>query len=560
MPVSMRRGFWMLFGGLTLILCQGVLPWGPLAQGFSSGMTIVIMALAWRVCGRQKRTISAGHRQLMAALPAACCAPIILVCGSCTDLDRLFGFSLVRETPQGCYLRLGAAKDLALFTTGLLARHPAWARQLAVMFCLLPEVHTDCGRLRVLLRGWHHDMGGLSRIAGHTLPAMVCLFLNGRESPWFICRPGGSLAIGGEQNVSEPTLKDWLRSENDRLRTLRWSQAIEAEVLLSWYRDELMPEKPGTPQASLSRSRVDLAVRFTSLSVFSGNVWQKYIAARTILRPMPLSVAGENPLPLPDELLSAAVRPHVATSGQRALARGMALATGYCLVTLCIVAWNNQRLLTRVAADLQRYHSIAISRFDAKAAALAVLVNDARELERYHRQGVPLRLGLGLYPGPRLHTGLLAAIDGYVPPVSEVRQADAPQFHPINLDSLSLFDTGSASLKPDSFKVLVAALMDIKAQPGWLIVIAGHADDTGNPRRNQALSLARAEAVRDWMRSMGNIPSGCFAVQGHGADRPLTGNDTATGRAANRRVDIRLIPEPGACQPASTVRAQPLRQ
>lgn len=128
---------------------------------------------------------------------------------------------------------------------------------------------------------------------------------------------------------------------------------------------------------------------------------------------------------------------------------------------------------------------------------------------------------------------------------------EQPQPSPVRLDSLALFDAGSAELKPDSTKVLINALADIKAQPGWLIVIGGHSDDRGNPEQNLKLSYARAEAVRGWMQSMGDIPDSCFAVQGLGDSQPVTPNDSASGRAANRRVDISLVPQAGACgQPA----------
>lgn len=54
---------------------------------------------------------------------------------------------------------------------------------------------------------------------------------------------------------------------------------------------------------------------------------------------------------------------------------------------------------------------------------------------------------------------------------------------PVRLDSLSLFDAGSATLKPGAAKVLINALVGIKAQPGWLIVIAGHTNATGVSNR-----------------------------------------------------------------------------
>lgn len=119
---------------------------------------------------------------------------------------------------------------------------------------------------------------------------------------------------------------------------------------------------------------------------------------------------------------------------------------------------------------------------------------------------------------------------------------------PIRLDSLQLFDSGSARLKPDSTKVLINALANVRAQPGWLIVITGHTDATGDELRNLALAQARAAAVRDWMKNMGDVADDCFAVRGQGSGQPIADNATEAGRAANRRVDISLLPEPGACQ------------
>lgn len=118
---------------------------------------------------------------------------------------------------------------------------------------------------------------------------------------------------------------------------------------------------------------------------------------------------------------------------------------------------------------------------------------------------------------------------------------------PVRLDSLSLFDVASAELKPGSTKILINALVDIKARPGWLIVIGGHSDDRGSEQQNFQLSHARASAVRDWMQRMGEIPDSCFAVQGFAASQPVSGNDSEAGRAANRRVEISLLPQAGAC-------------
>lgn len=119
---------------------------------------------------------------------------------------------------------------------------------------------------------------------------------------------------------------------------------------------------------------------------------------------------------------------------------------------------------------------------------------------------------------------------------------------------MSLFDSGRFVLKAGSTKMLVNSLVGVRAKPGWLIVIAGHTDDTGNPQRNQTLSLKRAEAVRDWMRDTGDVSESCFAVQGYGESRPIATNDTPEGRALNRRVEISLVPQANACQIPGTPR------
>lgn len=135
---------------------------------------------------------------------------------------------------------------------------------------------------------------------------------------------------------------------------------------------------------------------------------------------------------------------------------------------------------------------------------------------------------------------------------ASVFQQAQPVPAPVRLDSLLLFGPGSAELRPESTKVLINALIDIKARPGWLIVISAHTDNSGDAERNLQLSHARASAVRDWMQRMGDIPTSCFAVQGFGANQPVANNDTEAGRIENRRVDIRLVPESNAC-PVSTL-------
>lgn len=92
--------------------------------------------------------------------------------------------------------------------------------------------------------------------------------------------------------------------------------------------------------------------------------------------------------------------------------------------------------------------------------------------------------------------------------------------------------------------MLINAQVGIKAQPGWLMVIAGQTDANGVEEQNLALSHACASAVRD-------IGGSCFAVQGFAANQPIASNATEAGSTANRGVDIQLMPQVGACeQPA----------
>lgn len=124
-----------------------------------------------------------------------------------------------------------------------------------------------------------------------------------------------------------------------------------------------------------------------------------------------------------------------------------------------------------------------------------------------------------------------------------------PRLEPLRLQGL--FDAGSAELKPEASNSLLKALEVFKPRPDWLIVIIGHSDATGSAEHNLQLSQARASAVRSWMQRLGDIPDSCLAVQGYGANHPLASDRTEAGRAANRRVEIRLLPASGACAAAS---------
>jgi outer membrane protein OmpA-like peptidoglycan-associated protein len=215
---------------------------------------------------------------------------------------------------------------------------------------------------------------------------------------------------------------------------------------------------------------------------------------------------------------------------------------------------NNQRLVQSVGDHLALYNRLTGTPASPKTIAQQQLRADASLLDEWLRSGAPMRMSLGLYQGMRLIAPLEAAINSWTPPpppppvIKQIVQGPKT----IRLDSLSLFDVGKSELKTGSTKVLINALVGIKAKPGWLIVVAGHTDITGDEKSNQVLSLRRAESVRDWMRDTGDVPESCFAVQGYGQSRPIATNDTPEGRAANRRVEISLVPQADACKATAT--------
>ena len=99
------------------------------------------------------------------------------------------------------------------------------------------------------------------------------------------------------------------------------------------------------------------------------------------------------------------------------------------------------------------------------------------------------------------------------------------------------FDPGSAQLRPDSLPDLDRTARSLRQNPDVVIGIAGHADSTGTSAFNKRLSMARADAVRDYLINKG-VPPSRLEIRAYGSRRPIADNDTRVGRAENRRVEM----------------------
>jgi outer membrane protein OmpA-like peptidoglycan-associated protein len=102
------------------------------------------------------------------------------------------------------------------------------------------------------------------------------------------------------------------------------------------------------------------------------------------------------------------------------------------------------------------------------------------------------------------------------------------------------FATGSARILDDSEPTLQQALAVLQGSPDVRVEVAGHTDDQGREATNMRLSRERAQAVHDWLVEHG-IDAARLTVRGYGPREPIAPNDTAEGRARNRRIEFRRI-------------------
>ena len=162
------------------------------------------------------------------------------------------------------------------------------------------------------------------------------------------------------------------------------------------------------------------------------------------------------------------------------------------------------------------------SKHDSKRAAIGGAV------------GAAIGAGIGLYMDKQ-EAALRQATQGTGIQVERTSENNIVLNMPDNIT----FDTAQAKIKPQAFGTLGNLARTLEQFRETRIVVAGHTDNVGSDAANLRLSQRRAYSVRNYLIDQGVSARRMQAV-GYGETRPVSNNETADGRAKNRRVEITL--------------------
>ena len=113
----------------------------------------------------------------------------------------------------------------------------------------------------------------------------------------------------------------------------------------------------------------------------------------------------------------------------------------------------------------------------------------------------------------------------------------------LNIPSGINFAYNSATVEPQFQRTLDQVSQVLGQYDRTYIDIYGHTDSTGSDSYNQGLSERRADSVAAYLESRG-VRGARIGTRGFGETQPIASNDTEQGRAANRRVEIKIVPIP----------------
>lgn len=543
-PYRWQAAWLALLGLVWLGLCS---PWsigvnGMLAFGVAGTLVIVVLRLTrWqRARRRMMAQTLAVLDQSLQAMPVAMKRnmPLVIVVGDALALAGAFDDAAVRVTDGAIWVRHRSPATLAVLADAL-ARWRHGQGPDAVALLVAADAGDEATHAPGALRPWHAGMVAASRAVGYDLPVCVAAYAalpadDPHASPWFGVSGSTRLQAGELAGMLAPRFAQHVQFAIPLASHSRVKRAARLDALVRWVAKAWLPHYTHGPDAL---NMVAFGVKGVSGAPSGQTAFARFLAKTTgLIEPVPDHPAPSR-YPLPDALLTGIPRQPVRRAWPGALGHALLGLAIFFVAGAASSAWQNRELLQRVADDVTRYEAITPeSAVDAaRVDALQRVKHDRDELEHYAQDGVPVRLGFGLYRAAAWLPIEQRLIADYRPP------APPPQM--IELDSLPLFSTGRATLNPAANRVLIQALDMIRAHPGKRILIAGHTDSVGRASFNQRLSEARAAAVRDWLADASGIPVTQFAIEGYGDTRPKASNDTAAGRAANRRVEITLIPD-----------------
>ncbi|ULJ63712.1 OmpA family protein [Wielerella bovis] len=270
-----------------------------------------------------------------------------------------------------------------------------------------------------------------------------------------------------------------------------------------------------------------LMVQTESQPIATDSLWSQFCLQTSHLLPQKNKATFHHQDFISSELFLATGKISV-SSNSSILLKGIAWILSLAFMSACTFsAYHNYELFKIIHRDVTQFKQTQST--EQKQAAKSALQHHFQTLRGYQMYGLPSHLGLGFFRA-----------DFWLPEL-ESALFDEPTV--INLDSLSLFDSGSAKLKDNANIPLIKILLEMDKYPDMYILVEGHTDNTGSATLNQTLSEQRALAVRNWLMQFYQLPASRFAVKGYGSSKPLASNDTEEGRAKNRRVSIVLIPK-----------------
>lgn len=523
--------FRALVGFAALLAAAVVLAVLPLSRGiawsitFATSVTAVAL-IAWHTMRlRRAREHNAATLRAVSDLPDELRSrmPLIMVLGDA--LAHLFANGRsVHVGASAIWMRVDKPRTLP--DLALAAR--AWRGDRAldgVVLTLAPDAHTH-DSLTQMLRVNRQALSDTTRLLGARVPGYLAVYQrltqeNGPTPHWY--------GLTAEAPLTAVSQFDAVIHAAEAERHEQRAAGLASLIDWTWhYVNGVLqdPRQPTAPWPLHGAAWIDCGGASQPASP-----WLAHLRSLTHLVLPPLT-GSETSWSLPEPLIDACPKSAWVSPRLRAFAHAIAILA--CAVALACwgAANNNRALIGQIGVNLARYASTPVSDDAARREALSALIADRDRLDRYGRTGVPPRLSFGMYRGAALLPVLDQKIASYEPSPSIV-----------TLDSMSLFESGRAQLKPGSTRALVGALEMINAQRGKRILIAGHTDDIGDATSNQLLSIARASAVRDWLMEASATPASAFAIQGYGDTRPIADNRTPEGRARNRRVEITLVPD-----------------